>query len=273
MKHTRFILIPIVAIMFLISACATPGNSNLNSLLWMQTSSEYKASCLQTYNTAKKNIDAALNDRGWTAALEQNGEFLSLPAAVVMDIDDTVLDSAKFQAKLINDGVNWSETAWDEWVAFKNAPPVPGAVDFIQAINEKKIEVFFITNRECRQREKGKCKCPQEQDTIDNLVKVGISGVNPENVLLQNEQPEWSSDKKSRREFITARYRVLMLFGDDLGDFLPNVKKNITPLQRDALVHKNEIKWGIKWYMLSNPVYGSWLKILEEPRSRYSAGY
>jgi acid phosphatase len=64
-----------------------------------------------------------------------------------------------------------------------------------------------------------------------------------------------------------------MLFGDDIGDFLPDVKKNITPLQRDALVHKIEIKWGIKWYMLSNPVYGSWLKILGEPRSRYSAGY
>jgi acid phosphatase len=64
-----------------------------------------------------------------------------------------------------------------------------------------------------------------------------------------------------------------MLVGDDLGDFLPDVKKNITPLQRDALVSQYESCWGRTWYMLSNPTYGSWLRVLQDPKSDHLVGY
>ena len=274
MKYTHGIAV-LATYFVLLSGCATTGNNDLNSTLWIQSSSEYKANSLQLYNVAKNNIDSALNDSGWTAALEQAACSSSLPAkvAVVMDIDETVLDNSKYQAKLVIDGAEWSADTWDEWISHKSASAVPGAVSFIRFLKEKNIEVIFITNRECKPRKGGDSICPQERDTIDNLGDVGISGVRPENILLQNELPGWSAEKKSRRESIVAEYRVLMLFGDDLGDFLPNVKKNITPARRDELVHKNENNWGRKWYMLSNPIYGSWLNVLEKPKSKYLVGY
>jgi len=87
------------------------------------------------------------------------------------------------------------------------------------------------------------------------------------------EQDGWTSEKKSRREYIAERYRIVMLFGDDLGDFLPGVKNNITPQERDRLVREHKNNWGRMWFMLSNPTYGSWLNVLGDPKSRYIRSY
>jgi len=272
MKHIKMILV-FAAVLFLLSGCAAQQNNLWYSTLWVQSAAEYKANCLQTYNMAAQNIDPAIHDKGWTAAVEQRGDFSSLPPAVVMDIDETVLGNSPYQAQLIIDGTGFDPRTWDEWISLKRAPAVPGAVSFINYLKGKNVAVFFITNRECAPRAGNDCPCPQEQETIDNLAGVGIDGVKPEHVLMQNEQPGWGSEKKSRREAITAGYRVLMLVGDDLGDFLPDVKKNITPLQRDALVSQYESCWGRTWYMLSNPTYGSWLRVLQDPKSDHLVGY
>jgi acid phosphatase len=256
-----------------ISGCATIENNNLNSTLWVQSSSEYKANSIQIYNMAKNNLALALQDTDWTAALEQTVNYATLPAAVIMDIDETVLDNANYQAKLVIERTEFNFQTWDDWIFLKNASPIPGAVDFIRFAKDKNVEVIFITNRACTPRKNGSILCPQEQNTIDNLAKVGVTGVKHENILLKNEQSNWSSEKKSRREAIVTRFRVLMLFGDDLGDFLPNVKKSITPQQRDELVYQYKSNWGWKWYMFSNPTYGSWLRVLPEPKLNYLVGY
>jgi acid phosphatase len=255
MKYIKPIAI-FMYILLLLDGCAARQNNLLYSTLWVQSAAEYKANCLQTYNMAAKNIDSALQDKGWTAAVEQRGHFSSLPPAVVMDIDETVLDNSPYQARLIIEGTGFDPRTWDEWIALKRAPAVPGAVSFIKHLKGKNVEVFFITNRECAPRAGTNCPCPQEQETIDNLAGVGIDGVKPEHVLMQNERPGWGSEKKKRREAIADGHRILMLVGDDLGDFLPDVKKNITLLQRDELVRQYERCWGRTWYMLSNPVYG-----------------
>ncbi len=272
MKHLKWTSF-LAAILILLGGCAAKQNDSLYGTLWVQTSAEYEANCLQVYNVAEKNIHSALNETGWTAALEQTGDFASLPPAVIMDIDDTLLDTSPYQAQIIIDGKGFSPRTWDEWLALKNAPAVPGAVRFIQSLKEKDIEVFYITNRECKKRQGTDCMCPQEQEVIDNLAAVGIDGVKAEHVLLKHERPGWSSEKKSRRESVAAWYRILMLFGDDLGDFLPGVTKSITPLRRDELVRQYRSNWGHTWYMLSNPIYGSWLRVLDDPKSRHLVGY
>jgi acid phosphatase len=64
------------------------------------------------------------------------------------------------------------------------------------------------------------------------------------------------SDKGCRRQFVAQRYRVLMQFGDQLGDFVSvsdnGLEARATQLQGfDAWV-------GQRWFMLANPSYGSW---------------
>ena len=268
---------------FLITiACLTMGcvarqpnlsNNNVNSILWIQTSSEYKANSIQAFNAAENIIPQALSDTSWTSALEQGHDYSVLPAAVILDIDDTVLDNSQYQAQLIINGNEFDPDSWDRWVAMKSAPAVPGSVDFINKMAERGIEVIYITNCECRPRSEAGPACPQEKDIIDNLIKVGIKAVKTENILLKKEKPEWSSEKKSRRETIASNYRIVMLFGDDLGDFLPDVKKDITPAQRDSLVDKYRENWGVKWFVISNPAYGSWMEILSDPKSGHLKGY
>jgi len=253
--------------------CASSANDNFNSLLWMQSSAEYRANTTLVYRAAMEHIDAALRDRSWTAAKEQSGDCSKLPPAVVLDIDETVLDNSRYMGKVVLENGRWSPDTWDEWVSLKEATAVPGAVAFIEAMKKKNVAVIFISNRECGRREGSESRCVQETDTIENLAKVGVVGVRPENVLLKGEREDWTSEKKSRREAVAKNYRIVMLFGDDLGDFLPDVKKNITPQERDRLVRENSGQWGRKWFVLPNPTYGSWLNILQEPRSRYIRGY
>jgi acid phosphatase len=64
-----------------------------------------------------------------------------------------------------------------------------------------------------------------------------------------------------------------MLFGDHLGDFLPDVKNDTTPKERADLVEEYSEHWGRKWYILSNPTYGSWNSILNNPKSDYFQGF
>lgn len=259
--------------LLLSTGSALADNNNFNSLLWMQASAEYKANTTQAYNSALRSIDAAINDRKWTAAKEQVGSYSSLPPAIVMDIDETVLDNSRYMGKVVLEGGEWNAGTWNEWVDLKEATAVPGAVEFIKAMKGKHVKVIFISNRECRSSDNSRSVSCQEAGTIENLAKVGVEGVRPEDVLLLGEQDGWTSEKKSRREYISKKYRIVMLFGDDLGDFLPDVKSNITPRERDRLVVENKNNWGRKWFMLPNPTYGSWINVLRDPKSQYIMKY
>ncbi|WP_223294284.1 5'-nucleotidase, lipoprotein e(P4) family [Chlorobium phaeobacteroides] len=261
------------AFLLLLSGCASTANNNFNSLLWMQSSAEYKAGAIQTYSSALRQIDIALGDRKWTAAPEQVGDCSSLPPAIVMDIDETVLDNSRYMGKVVLEGGAWSSVTWAEWVALKEATAVPGAVEFINAMKDKNVRVVFISNRECSKRDNPGSGCSQEAATIENLAKVGVADVLPENMLLMGEADGWTSEKKSRREYVSKKYRIVMLFGDDLGDFLADVKSSITPQERDRLVEENKNNWGRKWFVLPNPTYGSWLNILRDPKSQYILKY
>ena len=261
-----------LAMILLLAGCTPNTNHNLNSVLWVQTAAEYQANAYQAYNAAMQNIETAIADHRWTAAIEQTHNFYDLPPAVILDLDETVFDTSEFQAQLVIDGSGFQVSVWDKWLKMRRAESIAGAVDFIDQIQAKGIETFFITNRECRKRQDRVSSCPQKTDTIENLKNIGIMGIDESNVLLKNEYSDWGSEKQTRRKFVAQKYRILMIFGDDLGDFIPNVKKEITPEKRcelTAVFHEN---WGRKWFILPNPMYGSWHQILEKPRNQYLQG-
>lgn len=269
-------LLHLLTLTTLLTGCATTQpeitNNNFNSTLWVQTAAEYEANSIQAFNSAESNIDAALRDKSWTAALEQESNYSLKPAAIILDIDETVLDNSQYQAQLVLDNEEFDPETWDEWIAMESAAAVPGAVDFINSMESLQVDVIYITNRECIVRTDGGPECPQKEDTIDNLLNVGIEDVEPDHVFLKGEQPGWTSEKLSRREVVASNHRIIMLFGDDLGDFLPDVKSNITSEERVELVDEYSEHWGRKWFILSNPTYGSWLNILNAPRSYYLKG-
>lgn len=227
---------------------AAAPHENLNAVLWMQTATEYEASALQAYRLAQIQLDAALADPAWTAALEQQGDASKLPPAVILDVDETALDNSYYQARAIRDGVGFSTATWDPWVAEARATAIPGAVEFTQYAAKKGIAIFYITNRTAN----------LEAATRQNLAAEKFPlGEGVDTVLARGERPEWSASAKgARRAYVARDYRILMLIGDDLGDFV--VDPAGTPEERRARTAPQSDWWGRRWIMLPNPTYGSW---------------
>ncbi|MCX7554949.1 hypothetical protein OS175_13815 [Marinicella sp. S1101] len=250
----------------------TNASVNMNSTLWLQTAAEFKAHALQSYLTAQRVLPAVLKDTTTSAELQQQN-FAHLSPAIVLDVDETVLDNSPYQAQLVLDNKTFDINTWDQWVAKRSAKAIPGAVEFINMAADYGIKIIYLTNRECIQRSTDGDDCPQLNDTLVNLQQVGIRGISIDDLMLKQQQPNWGSEKLSRRMEVAKRHRILMLFGDDLGDFLPAVKANITPQQRADLVNNYSDYWGRHWFVFGNPTYGSWLRILPGEAEDNLRGY
>jgi 5'-nucleotidase (lipoprotein e(P4) family) len=235
--------------------------------LWTRNSSEYRAVSEIIYRAARDALLRGLAEPAWTAEPTQTGELSSLPPAVVMDIDETVLDNSEPQARMHLDGTCFAEFpgVWDDWVARRAAPAVPGALEFIAAARRmqdpagRPVRVFFITNRECRRRAGSAAACPQQDDTAANLIALGLGSASlADDLMLKGERPEWDGEKLARRQAVAAGHRIVLNIGDDLADFLPGVRR-ATVAERDAARCARDAWWGRHWFLLPNPMYGSWL--------------
>lgn len=230
----------------------TGTHDNLNAVAWVQTSVEYRAITTQTFRAAADHLDVALKEKNWDALVpdERGNAAIGLKPAVVMDVDETVLDNSPYQARLIRDGKEYDEISWDQWVAEKKAKPLPGVVDFAKAAAEKGVTILYISNRAVHLKEA----------TLANLREAGLPVADDSvflglgTVLEGCEQN--GSEKNCRRRLAGQKYRVLMQFGDQIGDFV-QVEAN-TREGRQALFDEYDDWFGERWWMLPNPTYGSW---------------
>ena len=217
------------------------------SVLYAQSSAEYEASNIQTYVNAKSALDRALNDVTWTAAIEQKDNFENKPPAIILDIDETVLNNVPFQARSIIDGQSYP-TGWLDWMLEESSDAVAGVSGFLEYAQSKGVKIFYVTNR----------IAVAEDATRNNIKKLGLPLDTDRDVLLMKNENGWTSDKVSRRKLVAKDYRILLLIGDQLGDFLP---LNETTLELDArkeLADTYKHMWGSKWFMITNPMYGRW---------------
>jgi acid phosphatase len=229
--------------------CA-PQHALVNSTLWMQTSAEYDASALQTYASARRMLDAALSDPTWTAATEQTAPATLLPPAIILDLDETAIDNSVYEARGIRSGKPFTDAQWQGWVDEGSATAVPGVLEFLAYARSRGVTPFYITNR----------TGAQEAGTRRNLERLGFPlSASDDTLLTKAERPEWAaSDKSARRAYVASKYRVLLLFGDDLNDFAFAAGKSLE--ERDTIIRNTTQHWGTRWFILPNPNYGSWEK-------------
>lgn len=213
----------------------------------MSQSAEWRAACTQTYHLAATQLDEALGDKRWTAAVEQNGDFASLPPAVIFDIDETLFDNSPYNALMEKKGADYDEASFMRWNESDRIRAVSGSLAFAQNTARRGVTLLYVTNRGAE----------EEAVTLRNLRRLGFPVRSEEHLLLKNERPEWTGDKTSRRAFVAKRFRVLLLIGDDFNDFLSAPAK-ATPQQRFQLKARYDSNWGTKWIILPNPAYGSW---------------
>jgi 5'-nucleotidase (lipoprotein e(P4) family) len=224
----------------------------LQATLWEQRAVEHDLIYDEVYRVAREKLLAALADPGWDALPheERSGPVRGLAPAVILDVDETVLDNSGYQARLIRSGEEYNEFTWSKWCHEEIARALPGALEFTRFAAAHGVTVFYLTNR--------------AQDlgdvTLANLEKEGFPVAGPEvflglgTVVAGCEQI--GSDKGCRRRLIGEKYRVLMQFGDQVGDFVDVVS---TTTEGRAQAMAPYAGWiGERWWVLPNPGYGSW---------------
>ncbi len=164
----------------------------LNAVAWTQTSVEYRASAMQAWSAARVSLPKALKDKKWTAALEQTGQFKKLPPAIIVDIDETVLDNSPVQARFLLEGDGrFDGKRWGEWTKEAKAKAVPGAVDFLKLAASRGVTVFYVSNRAGTEAPGTKQNLKDQNFPVTDEVRGGLG----DSLLLRDEREGWSGDK------------------------------------------------------------------------------
>ena len=204
-----------------------------DATFWVNTSAEYRYLTKSIY----KNASSRLFDRLQKKSTQK-------PAAVIMDLDETVLDNSRYMMGLLENRQTFQEESWADWCNEGNAPAVPGSLEYISFCHDHDIKVYYVSNRSVNYLD----------GTLRNLQKLGIN-TQIENLLLKDDE----SDKTSRRRMVLMENEVLQYVGDNLRDY------NELYASRDDNYGKNivddEFRTMFKdFVILPNPMYGEWEK-------------
>lgn len=228
----------------------TSGNASdylIQATLWYQASPEMKALYIQGFNMAKSNLSIFSKDRK------------EKPQAVVVDIDETMLDNSPFEGRLIHTGKSFKPEIWKEWSDLAKAKALPGAVEFTKYAKSLGVSIIYISNRDTS--EIGK--------TLQNLNSEGFEFAQKENLFFKTKE----SSKDARRKLVAEKYDIVMLIGDNLSDF------NTLFDKRDGsefnFVDRFKDQFGYRYIILPNPTYGDWEKPIthgnKSEEERYNA--
>ena len=208
----------------------------LMSTIWFQRAAERRALSYQAFNLAKLSLDKKLSEIDSQAK-----------PAIVVDIDETMLDNSPYEAKLINSNESYSSKSWKEWSKLAAASAIPGAVEFCNYAYNHGVSIFYISNR----------KADETNITINNMARLSFPDLERSHFLLKTD----SSSKKVRRAKVKEQYDILLLIGDNLADFSEVFEDRSDNFGFNTVdSFKNE--FGDSFIMLPNPMYGDWVKAI-----------
>lgn len=207
-------------------------DQSILATLFVQQSAEYRAICMQTYHLAKVRLDQLLS----TDPIDK--------PAVVLDIDETVLNNSPYAGWQIKQGQPYSWSTWKMWTDLAEADSVPGSLGFLRFADWKGVQIFYVSNR----------KVAELEATMKNLEQLGYPQVEKEHFMLK----ETSSSKAERRAVIREQgYHILLLFGDNLADLNKRFEKQPYEV-RQHLVDSLCARFGEEYFVLPSPTYGDW---------------
>lgn len=238
MKTSRIITFLLLILLF--ASCNQHENKAIKvdnealllATLYQQKSAEVEALCFQAYNIAELRLNQIL----------ENNTF-EKPLAIIVDVDETVLDNSPFEAKSILENSDYP-TYWKEWCELANARNLPGAIEFLTYAASKGVETFYITNR----------KVEFQTATMKNLDSLGFPHVDDGHMLFRTNE----SSKENRRQTVLETHEIVILMGDKLNDFT-DVFDRKSGADRHLLVDSLKTEFGKKFIVLPNATYGSWV--------------
>ena len=205
-----------------------------NDVHWARNSAEHRAVYLQIYGQATARLEEL-------ARAHETGTW-----AVALDADETVIDNSLYQKELTETGGSFTQESWGEWVERREAPPLPGAVPFLERIRELGGRIAIVTNRR-------EALCPA---TEENFERYGI----PYDVILcrppesGDKQPRWDKIATGQASPDLPPLEILLWLGDNIHDF-PGLDQAVRDGSDVAFA-----AFGETYFAFPNPMYGSWAR-------------
>ncbi|MBZ0206765.1 MAG: 5'-nucleotidase, lipoprotein e(P4) family [Flavobacteriales bacterium] len=208
------------------------SQQNVDGVIYQNSSAEVHRLYQQGYELARIRLDANL-ERPHT-----------LPPAVIVDIDETVLDNSPSNAEDAANGRTFSPAEWKKWTALAKAKALPGAVDFLNYAVSRGCAIFYISNREMDEKDA----------TVRNLASEGFPMADAAHVMPMGD----TSDKTERRAEVAKKHYIALLVGDQLTDFDQSLKDRSDQFGK-ARVDAMRDTLDRYFIMLPNAMYGAWL--------------
>lgn len=174
------------------------------------------------------------------------------PLAVVFDADETVIWNLGFEARVAA-GEPYDAARWSRWERTgRNAvAAVAGAGHAMADLRKLGVTPVINTNR----------SAANADGTIATLEQAKLGAFRHGETLFLKGDGGPGTGKDARRAAIAARWCVIAMAGDQLGDFSDLF--NLLPVaeRRAIAVHGSAAGlWGKGWFLLPNPVYGTALE-------------
>jgi 5'-nucleotidase (lipoprotein e(P4) family) len=209
---------------------ATAAAAMPDSIRWVRTSAEFRAAFLQTYRAATARVDEAAKGR-------RQGTW-----AVVLDADETIVSNLVYQEERARAGLPFTAESWREWVARREATPLPGAAEFLGRVRALGGHIAIVTNRLVSE-------CP-DTEAVFKRHKLAYDAI-----LCR---PDGGPGDKNPRFDAVAQGRtaagspmeVLAFVGDNIQDF--------PGLTQEGAEGASLEPFGHRYFILPNPMYGSW---------------
>jgi len=202
-----------------------------NDVRWVRESNEYIVLCNQVYANAINKLKDTLSPNQYSLNILHNNY------AVVMDLDETVLDNSYYQVELYNKKEKYNPDSWDEWVLKEEAGLVPGTYEYIRFLRNNNIQIIFISNRMHKRLE----------ETKNNMKKLGIYS-SDDIYLLRIDKADKKTIRRAEIFNSTGRmkdyktFEIIQYLGDAIGDF----------------EFENLDRFGLNQFVFPNPMYGKW---------------
>ncbi|MFA5964358.1 MAG: HAD family acid phosphatase [Sphingomonas sp.] len=210
-----------------------------------------------------RSSDRAVGLKVWSAVLTPDATLAapkfedcgSKPLAVVLDVDETSLLNLGFEADEAQRSGSYDPARWDRWekTGMHAVVATPGIIEAAKIAKTSGVTMVYNSNR----------LASNAAETAAALDGAGLGPVTHlKNLWLQGDEGT-GSGKDARRHAIAAKYCVIAMVGDQLGDFSDLFNNpGMTPTMRRAAIDGEALRtiWGHGWFILPNPVYGTALK-------------
>lgn len=228
---------------------------------WLFGSAEGSIASAQIYKTMAQYVRAKAFNRaiktqmvladGSTPDAPRFESCGTKPLAAVFDADETLIWNVGAMRYMAEQGKDFDPVIWNEWEksGAGKAMAMPGAAEALKNMRDVGVTIIANTNR----------TAANASGTEDALRLAGLGEFKHKETLYLMGDDSTGSSKDARRAAIAAKYCVIALAGDQLGDFAQAFNaKSISVADRRTLATNPAIAnlWGNGWFLFSNPVYG-----------------